>query len=167
MPDDLARDVKSKLSTMLAKFPGVTTTNDAYLALAYAVRDRLLGRWVDSAKAILTRKHRTVVYLSAEYLIGPQLGANLVTLGLEREAADAAKALGTTLDELLAHEEEPGLGNGGLGRLAACYMDSLATLDIAAVGMGLRYEFGIFDHDIRDGWQVERTDRWLRNGFPW
>ncbi|HEY3807510.1 MAG TPA: glycogen/starch/alpha-glucan phosphorylase [Kofleriaceae bacterium] len=167
MPDDLARDVKTKLSTMLAKFPGVTTTNDAYLALAYAVRDRLLERWVDSAQAILKRKHRTVVYLSAEYLIGPQLGANLVTLDLEREAQDAAKQLGTTLDELLAHEEEPGLGNGGLGRLAACYMDSLATLDIAAVGMGLRYEFGIFDQDIRDGWQVERTDRWLRNGFPW
>ena len=164
---DLARDVLAKLSTQLAKFPGVTTTNDAYLALAFAVRDRLLDRWVDSAKAILTRKHRTVVYLSAEYLIGPQLGANLVTLGLEREAADAAKALGSTLDELIDHEEEPGLGNGGLGRLAACYMDSLATLDIAAVGMGLRYEFGIFDQDIRDGWQVERTDRWLRNGFPW
>src|SRR5580693_5123175 len=167
MSDDLTRDVLDKLATQLAKFRGVTTTNDAYLALAYAVRDRLLERWVDSAKAILTRKHRTVVYLSAEYLIGPQLGANLVTLGLEREARDAARQLDTTLEALVDHEDEPGLGNGGLGRLAACYMDSLATLDIAAVGMGLRYEFGIFDQDIRDGWQVERTDRWLRNGFPW
>ncbi len=167
MADDLTRDVLDKLATQLAKFRGVTTTNDAYLALAYAVRDRLLERWVESAKAILTRKHRTVIYLSAEYLIGPQLGANLVTLDLEREAREAARQLDTTLEALVDHEDEPGLGNGGLGRLAACYMDSLATLDIAAVGMGLRYEFGIFDQDIRDGWQVERTDRWLRNGFPW
>jgi starch phosphorylase len=155
------------LTTELAKFSGVATTNDLYLALAYAVRDRLLHRWVDSAKQILTDKRRTVVYLSAEYLIGPQLGANLLTLGLEAEARAAAQALGTTLEELVAHEEEPGLGNGGLGRLAACYMDSLATLDLAAVGHGLRYEFGIFDQDIRDGWQVERTDRWLRAGYPW
>jgi glycogen phosphorylase len=167
MPDDLARDVLTKLSTQLAKFPGVTTTNDAYLALSYAVRDRLLGRWVQSAKEILNKKRRTVVYLSAEYLIGPQLGANLMTLDIERDAHAAADALGTTLETLIDHEEEPGLGNGGLGRLAACYMDSLATLDIAAIGYGLRYEFGIFDQDIRDGWQVERTDRWLRNGFPW
>jgi glycogen phosphorylase len=165
--DDLPRDAKQKLSTMLAKFAGVTTTNDAYLALAYAVRDRLLDRWVASAKDILEHKHRTVVYLSAEYLIGPQLGANLVTLDIEQPARDAAHGLGATLEALVEHEDEPGLGNGGLGRLAACYMDSLATLDIPAVGMGLRYEFGIFDQDIRDGWQVERTDRWLRNGFPW
>ena len=163
----LAADVLDKLYTELAKFPGVATTNDNYLALSYAVRDRLLHRWVDSARSILQRKQRTVIYLSAEYLIGPQLGSNIMTLGIEAEAAAAAKELGTTLETLVDHEEEPGLGNGGLGRLAACYMDSLATLDIAAVGHGLRYEFGIFDQDIRDGWQVERTDRWLRNGNPW
>ena len=163
----LAAEVLDKLYTELAKFPGVATTNDHYLALSYAVRDRLLYRWVESARAILERKQRTVIYLSAEYLIGPQLGANLMTLGLEPDARAAAAELGTTLETLVDHEEEPGLGNGGLGRLAACYMDSLATLDIAAVGHGLRYEFGIFDQDIRDGWQVERTDRWLRNGNPW
>jgi len=163
----LGADLLDKLTTELAKFPGVETTNDRFLALAYAVRDRLLRRWVDSARTILTTKHRTVVYLSAEYLIGPQLAANLLTLDLEAEARAAARELGTTLEALVDHEEEPGLGNGGLGRLAACYMDSLATLDIAAVGHGLRYEFGIFDQDIRDGWQVERTDRWLRAGNPW
>jgi len=163
----LADEVRDKMTTELAKFPGVATTNDRYLALAYSVRDRLLRRWVDSASAILAQRHRTVIYLSAEYLIGPQLGANLMALGIEDEARAAAKQLGTTLEVLVDHEEEPGLGNGGLGRLAACYMDSLATLDIAAVGHGLRYEFGIFDQDIRDGWQVERTDRWLRAGNPW
>src|SRR5262249_52653300 len=120
-----------------------------------------------SARAILEKKQRTVVYLSAEYLIGPQLGANLMTLGLEQVARDAARELGVPLEDILEHEEEPGLGNGGLGRLAAGYMDSLATLGIPAVGHGLRYEFGIFDQDIRDGWQVERTDTWLRHGNPW
>ncbi len=164
---DLAEAVLAKLYTELAKFPGVATKNDHFLALSYAVRDQLLQRWVDSARAILERRQRTVIYLSAEYLIGPQLGANLMALGMEPAARAATAKLGVSLDELLAHEEEPGLGNGGLGRLAACYMDSLATLGIPAVGYGLRYEFGIFDQEIRDGWQVERTDRWLRNGNPW
>src|SRR5688572_6642734 len=163
----LRRDIINKLYFELAKFPGVATKNDHYLALAFAVRDRLLHRWVASAKSILEDKRRTVIYLSAEYLIGPQLGANLLTLGLYTAARTALDAAGVSLDDLIEHEEEPGLGNGGLGRLAACYMDSLATLDLPAVGHGLRYEFGIFDQDIRDGWQVERTDRWLRRGNPW
>ncbi|HUS29497.1 MAG TPA: glycogen/starch/alpha-glucan phosphorylase [Kofleriaceae bacterium] len=171
MSDDARRfadELLEKLYVELAKFPGVASKNDHYLALSYAVRDRLLHRWVDSARAVLLLKQRTVVYLSAEYLIGPQLGSNLQALGIELEVKQAfSSASGYQLDDLLEHEEEPGLGNGGLGRLAACYMDSLATLDIPAVGHGLRYEFGIFDQDIRDGWQVERTDRWLRHGFPW
>jgi starch phosphorylase len=163
----IARDILAKLHLELAKFPGVATRNDYYLALAYAIRDRVMNRWVASARDYLEHKRRTVIYLSAEYLIGPQLGSNVTSLGLEREVRAALATLGLDLDELLEHEEEPGLGNGGLGRLAACYMDSLATLDIPAVGHGIRYEFGIFDQDIRDGWQVERTDRWLRTGFPW
>ncbi len=163
----LADDILDKLTVELAKFPGVETKNDQYLALAFAVRDRLLRRWATSAKEILANQERTVIYLSAEYLIGPQLGSNLLTLGLEAEARAAAEELGSSLEELVDHEEEPGLGNGGLGRLAACYMDSLATLNLPAVGHGLRYEFGIFDQDIRDGWQVEKTDRWLRAGNPW
>jgi starch phosphorylase len=170
MGDDarsLARDVLDKLYTELAKFPGVATTNDHFMALSYAVRDRLLHRWVESARSYLEQKRRTVIYLSAEYLIGPQLPSNLMALGLTDVARDAMKELGVDLDALIEHEEEPGLGNGGLGRLAACYMDSLATVDIPAVGHGIRYEFGIFDQEIREGWQVERTDRWLRTGNPW
>lgn len=166
-PRSFALDMLEKLSVELAKFPGVATRNDYYLAVSFAVRDRLLHRWVNSARSILQHKQRTVVYLSAEYLIGPQLGSNLQALGLQQTVRDALAEVGLSLDDLLEHEEEPGLGNGGLGRLAACFMDSLATLDIAAVGHGLRYEFGIFDQDIRDGWQVEHTDRWLRHGFPW
>jgi len=166
-PRTFALDLLEKLYVELATFRGVATRNDHYLALAYAVRDRLLHRWVDSAREILEKRHRTVVYLSAEYLIGPQLGSNIQALAVTETVKAAVQELGISLDELIEHEEEPGLGNGGLGRLAACFMDSLATLDIPAVGHGLRYEFGIFDQDIRDGWQVERTDTWLRHGFPW
>ncbi len=165
--DSLRRDVVAKLYFELAKFPAVATRNDAYLALAFAVRDRVLHRWVRSADAFLKDKRRTVIYLSAEYLLGPQLGHNLNNLGIEPAARAAVTALGLSLDDLIEQEEEPGLGNGGLGRLAACYMDSLATLDIPAIGHGLRYEFGIFDQELRNGWQVERTDRWLRLGNPW
>jgi glycogen phosphorylase len=166
-PGAIARDLRDKLFFELAKFPGVATLNDYYLALAYAVRDRLLSRWVQSARTYLEGQHRTVVYLSHEYLIGPQLGANLFNLDIEAPVRVALDDLGLSLDQLIDHEEEPGLGNGGLGRLAACFMDSLATLGIPAMGHGLRYEFGIFDQEIRDGWQVECTDRWLRKGYPW
>jgi glycogen phosphorylase len=166
-PRSFALDLLEKLYVEIAKFPGVATKNDHYLALSYAVRDRLLHRWVNSASHVLAHKRRTVIYLSAEYLIGPQLGANMMALGLEDTVREAVEELGLSLDEMIEHEEEPGLGNGGLGRLAACYMDSLATLGVSAVGHGLRYEFGIFDQGIRDGWQIERTDTWLRHGFPW
>src|SRR5580692_8574989 len=126
----LERDVVSKLFFELAKFPGVATRNDHYLALAYAIRDRILHRWVASARDYLEHKRRTVIYLSAEYLIGPQLGTNLLALDLDKTVPVALRELGLSLDDLVEHEEEPGLGNGGLGRLAACYMDSMATLDI-------------------------------------
>jgi len=168
--DDVAtlrKDITAKLFFELAKFPAVATRNDYYLALSLAIRDRLLYRWIESSRTFYTGKHRSVIYLSAEYLIGPQLAANLLKLGITDEVRKAISPTGVELEELIEHEEEPGLGNGGLGRLAACYMDSLATLGIPAVGHGLRYEFGIFDQDIRDGWQVERTDRWLRKGNPW
>jgi starch phosphorylase len=108
-----------------------------------------------------------VSYLSAEFLMGPHLGNSLISLGLYDQVRQAVHQLGLDLDHLLAQEEEPGLGNGGLGRLAACFMDSLATLQIPAIGYGIRYEFGIFDQAIRDGWQVEVTDKWLRFGNPW
>lgn len=141
--------------------------NDSYLALAYAVRDRLMHRWISTVKGYFDKKSRTVVYLSAEYLVGPQLSKNLVNLGIYEQRCEALAQLGLSLDDLVEQEPEPGLGNGGLGRLAACYMDSLATCEIPAIGYGTRYEFGIFRQEIHDGWQVEMSDRWLRLGFPW
>ena len=151
----------------LGRFPEVATPNDRYLALAAAVRDRMLARWIATGRAYRAAGSRTVVYLSAEYLLGPHLGMNLLDLDALEPARQAMEALGLDLGELLAQEEEPGLGNGGLGRLAACFMDSLATLRIPAIGYGIRYEFGIFDQEIRDGWQLEVTDKWLRLGNPW
>ncbi|MCF7686942.1 MAG: glycogen/starch/alpha-glucan phosphorylase [Cephaloticoccus sp.] len=166
-PEGLGRDIKNKLFCMVGKFPEVATRNNYYLALAYAVRDRLLHNWVHTAKTYFDNTSRTVVYLSAEFLIGPQLGRNLVSLGIYQATAEALKGMGQDLDDLIEQEEEPGLGNGGLGRLAACYMESLATLRIPTIGYGIRYEFGIFDQEIQDGWQVEKSDRWLRLGYPW
>jgi starch phosphorylase len=166
-PTSIRHDFIEKLFFQQAKFPGVATMNDCYLALAYVVRDRLLHRWVRSARTYLERQSRTVIYLSAEYLMGPQLGNNLLALGIEPSVRTAMNSLGIELDQLLAYEEEPGLGNGGLGRLAACFMDSLATLEIPAIGHGIRYEFGIFDQEIREGQQIEKTDNWHRLGNPW
>jgi starch phosphorylase len=149
------------------KFPSIATFNDYYLALSFVVRDRLLHRWINTAATYTRKGSRTVAYLSAEFLMGPHLGNNLVNMGIFDTTHDAMKELGLELEQLLEQEEEPGLGNGGLGRLAACYLDSLATLEMPALGYGIRYEYGIFHQVIRDGWQVELTDKWLRNGNPW
>jgi starch phosphorylase len=151
----------------LGRFPEGATLNDRYLALALAVRGHVLRRWVTTSETYFKKASRTVSYLSAEFLLGPHLGNGLLNLGLQGEARQAMSELGYDLDAILAQEEEPGLGNGGLGRLAACYMDSLATLQVPALGYGIRYEFGIFDQLIRDGWQVEKTDKWLALGNPW
>ena len=151
------------------RLPKYATNHDWYKALSYVVRDRVLDRCLATVD-LLSDTYTTaklVAYLSAEYLIGPQLGNNLINLGIWNEAAEAVAGLGRQLQDLLDQEEEPGLGNGGLGRLAACYMDSLASLQVPAVGYGIRYEFGIFDQAIVDGWQSELTDKWLQFGNPW
>ena len=155
------------LFNVLGRFPATATANDRYLALAYSVRERLLDRWVKSSETYYRKQARTVCYLSAEFLLGPHLGNNLLNLGALDTAKQAMEELGLDFERLLDQEEEPGLGNGGLGRLAACYLDSLATLGIPSIGYGIRYEFGIFDQQIRDGWQVEIADKWLRLGNPW
>ena len=165
--ESIKHDFLENLFTHQAKFPEVATPNDNYLALSYTVRDRMLHRWIHTSHTYFSQASRTVAYLSAEFLIGPQLGNNLVSLGIWEPTQQAMDGLGLSLDELLEQEEEPGLGNGGLGRLAACYLDSLATLEIPATGYGIRYEFGIFDQAIKDGWQVEVLDHWLHLGYPW
>ena len=163
----LQRDFLDNLFYIQGKFPTLATQNDYYMALAYMVRDRLLHCWISTASEYTDKGSRTVAYLSAEFLMGPHLGNNLINLGIYDEVKAAIEDLGLDFYDLLSQEVEPGLGNGGLGRLAACFLDSMATLEIPSVGYGIRYEFGIFDQDIVDGWQVEKTDKWLRFGNPW
>lgn len=147
--------------------PDAATDHDRYMAAAYTVRDRMLERWIKTAQTCKNTRARTVCYFSAEYLLGPHLQNNIVNLGIADKVASLVDELGLDAENIIAQEEEPGLGNGGLGRLAACYLDSLATLQIPAIGYGIRYEFGIFDQRIEQGWQVEVSDLWLRNGNPW
>jgi glycogen phosphorylase len=163
----IKRSFLDNLYYLQAKFPTAATLQDHYMALAYTVRERLLKRWISTAETYTRTGSRTVAYLSAEFLLGPHLGNNLVNLGIESAVRDAMEELGLDLDELLEQEEEPGLGNGGLGRLAACYLDGLASQEIPAMGYGIRYEFGIFKQLIREGQQIELSDKWLQMGDPW
>ena len=166
--ETLKRALADNLFYVQGKFPAIATKNDFYMALAYTVRDRQLHRWINTVETYFKQKEpRVVCYLSAEFLLGPRLGNSLINLGIYDQVLQAVEESGLDLKELLEQEAEPGLGNGGLGRLAACYLDSLATLEIPAIGYGIRYEFGIFSQEIQDGWQLEIADKWLRLGDPW
>jgi starch phosphorylase len=172
MPADttaIAESIVEQLRYGQATTPGHATRNDWYLALARIVRDQMMDRYISGLNRLTLPESspKVVAYLSAEFLLGPHLANALLNLGLWQPVEEAMTLLRQDLPSLLAQEEEPGLGNGGLGRLAACYMDSMATLGVPAIGYGIRYEFGIFDQAIRDGWQVELTDKWLRFGNPW
>ncbi len=140
---------------------------DVYTALAYTVRDALVHNWHATSEAQYEANPKFVYYFSAEYLLGQQLTQNMLYAGAWDMAREAAAEFRISLDDLVALDKEPGLGNGGLGRLAACYLDSLATLDIPAVGYGIRYEYGIFTQTFQEGWQVEQPDDWLFLGNPW
>ena len=141
--------------------------HDVYMALSYTVRDFLIDRWRKTTEAQFAANPKFVYYLSAEYLPGKQLAQNMLYTDTEQLARQSLSAHNLNLDRYFDIDVEPGLGNGGLGRLAACFIDSLATLDIPAVGYGIRYEFGIFRQTFEDGWQVEKPDGWLLLGNPW
>ncbi len=164
---EIKQAILDNLVCVQGRFDPVATKNDYYLAVSYAVRDRILAQWARTAHTYYEKESRTVCYLSAEFLLGPLLENNMINLGIYDDVKQVVEELGLDFHELIAQEEEPGLGNGGLGRLAACYLDSLATLNIPALGYGIRYEFGIFTQEIRDGWQEEVADQWLRKGNPW
>jgi starch phosphorylase len=145
----------------------LASIKDIYLALAHTVRDRLMNRWIESIENYFHTNSKAVFYLSAEYLMGQQLGNNLLNTRLFQKTKLMLSQLGLNLYAIMEQEADPGLGNGGLGRLAACFLDSLATLDIPALGYGIRYEYGIFRQEISDGWQVEKPDSWLTISNPW
>ncbi|WP_293309474.1 glycogen/starch/alpha-glucan phosphorylase [Mycolicibacterium sp.] len=165
--ESLRKAIEDHLRYTLGRPAALLEPKHYYHALALAVRDRMQDRWAATTQTYVDLSRKVTAYLSAEFLLGPHLGNNLLNLQIEEEARTALAALGQDIDEVLACEQEPGLGNGGLGRLAACYLDSLATLERPAVGYGIRYEFGIFDQEIHDGWQVEKTDNWLAEPNPW
>lgn len=166
-PESLERAFLDHLQFTRAKEPQQATARDAYFALSHAARDRLVYRWMKTRQAHRGQQVKRAYYLSAEYLLGRQLEANLLNLGLLDEAREALSRNGFSLDEVIEMEPDPGLGNGGLGRLAACFMDSMASLRLPGMGYGIRYEFGIFRQEIAGGWQSEQPDDWLKYGNPW
>jgi glycogen phosphorylase len=165
--ESIKQSILDNLQLGLARQPRYATRRDWYTAVALSVRGMLVSNWYRGTNVSSDDHERVVAYLSAEFLLGPHLHNNLVGLGIYRQVDRAVTELGQNLTELIWQEQEPGLGNGGLGRLAACYMESMATLQMPAIGYGIRYEFGIFHQLIRDGRQVEMSDEWLRQGNPW
>ena len=163
----LKRAILDNLFYIVGATLEAASDEEFFTALAYTVRDRILARWFATVDCYKKHDVRVVCYLSAEFLMGPHLANNLLNLDIEAPVRQAVTELGRDLDRIEEQEPEAGLGNGGLGRLAACYLDSLATLGVPAIGYGIRYQFGIFQQQIQDGWQVELTDYWLRYGNPW
>jgi starch phosphorylase len=163
----LREAIRSRLVHSLGRTVAEANVNDWYCATALAVRDQVVERWLDVRQANRATKKKRVYYLSIEFLIGRLLFDTLVNLGLLDEARDALQSFGVDIDEVKAAEPDAALGNGGLGRLAACYMDSMAALGVPGYGYGIRYEHGLFEQHIRDGWQQERPETWLRSGNPW
>ena len=159
----LNNGINDRLYYTLGKRPDNASKHDFYMALCYAVRDQMMSYWLNNQQS----NEKEVAYLSAEFLIGPQLNNNLLNLGIKKEAEEALSEYDQCLDKILDCAEEPGLGNGGLGRLAACYMESLATLKIPSTGYGIRYKYGIFKQVVRDNQQIEITDNWLHGDWPW
>ncbi|XP_059843880.1 glycogen phosphorylase, liver form [Hypanus sabinus] len=151
----------------LVKDRNVAHLRDYYFALAYIVRDHLVGRWIRTQQYYFEKDPKRIYYLSLEFYMGRTLQNTMINLGIESSCDEAMYQMGLDIEELEEIENDAGLGNGGLGRLAACFLDSMATLGLAAYGYGIRYEYGIFNQKIKDGWQVEEPDHWLQLGNPW
>ncbi|MCB1327914.1 MAG: glycogen/starch/alpha-glucan phosphorylase, partial [Leptospiraceae bacterium] len=143
------------------------TSHDLFSAAAFTVRDRLVPRWIGTKRTYARKDVRRVYYLSAEFLMGRLLGNNLLNLGIYDEMKEALNEMGLDLTSIEETENDAGLGNGGLGRLAACFLDSCATIGLPVGGYGIRYEFGIFRQELENGHQMEAPDQWLKYGNPW
>ncbi|MFQ5559284.1 MAG: glycogen/starch/alpha-glucan phosphorylase [Nitrospinota bacterium] len=165
--DDLKKLVKNNVIRHQGRDPARIGKQDLYLSLAYSIREMLVEKWISTQQSYYKKKQKRVYYLSLEFLIGRSLGNSLINLGLYDQVAKVIKELGFDLDEIRDEEEDAALGNGGLGRLAACFMDSFATLKIPAYGYGILYEYGLFNQKLVDGHQIESPDNWLRFGSPW
>ena len=165
--DTLKRAFADNLFYVQGKDESTATLRDYYQALAHTVRDRLLHRFIKTGRTYYEENVKVVCYLSAEFLMGRHLENNLIALGIYEKMRRVVAESGLKIEDLIEQEPDPGLGNGGLGRLAACFLDSLANLEMPAIGYGIRYEFGIFHQALRDGWQAEIPDNWLMFTNPW
>ena len=165
--DAILKDVSHYFGRMLGRRTVRPDSPFLYQAVVFAARDRLMERWGKTRDAMEQQDSRRVSYLSLEFLMGRLLRNTLLNLGIEDETAAALNRIGLDLEDVCEREKDAGLGNGGLGRLAACFLDSCATLALPVIGYGIRYQYGMFQQQIRDGYQVEQPDSWLREGFPW
>jgi len=165
--EDFKKRIQHHLMSFQGRDPDRAGSPDVYRALSYALRDVLMEKWIKTQKTFYAGKMKRVYYLSLEFLVGRSLGNAIINMGLMDEVTQAVEQLGYDLERLRECEEDAALGNGGLGRLASCFMDSIATMKIPAYGYGIRYDFGLFNQKIVDGFQVETPDSWLRLGSPW
>ncbi|MDR2548760.1 MAG: glycogen/starch/alpha-glucan phosphorylase [Desulfobulbus sp.] len=165
--EDFKKCIQHHLMSFQGRDPDRAGDPDVYRALSYALRDVLMEKWIKTQKTFYAGKKKRVYYLSLEFLVGRSLGNAIINMGLLDEVTQAVEQLGYDLERLRECEEDAALGNGGLGRLASCFMDSIATMKIPAYGYGIRYDFGLFNQKIVDGFQVETPDSWLRLGSPW
>ncbi len=166
--EDFKRSILKRLVYSVGKDTDFAVPRDWCVALTLAVRERLMDRWMATTKKVYQTDVKRVYYLSMEFLIGRLLADTMLNLGMTDLCRAALEDLGVDLDEILQEEPDAALGNGGLGRLAACFMDSMSTLGIAAYGYGIRYEHGLFRQHIAEGWQVEEAEEWLiQGGNPW
>ncbi len=165
--NDLQKTITHHLLSSLGRDPERANKRDLYRALSLTIRDVLLEQWIRTQKAYYDKKQKRVYYLSLEFLVGRSLGNSLINLGYYQQIKDVLGKMGFDLAEIREEEEDAALGNGGLGRLAACFMDSMATMGLPGFGYGIRYEYGLFYQKLIDGFQVEFPDNWLRYGTPW
>ena len=164
--EEFKNQIVENVKDLFRKTIDEATDMQIYQALSYAVKDIIIDNWIEMQKKIDKDDPKIVYYMSMEFLIGRALGNNLINLCIYDEVKEVLDELGLDLNTLEDEEHDPALGNGGLGRLAACFLDSLSTLNYAAYGCGIRYHYGMFKQEIKDGYQVEAPDNWLKNGYP-
>ena len=160
------RSVLYNVRTLYRKTMEEATDQQIFQAVSYAVKDQIVENWMETQKEYEKKDPKTVYYLSMEFLMGRALGNNMINLQAYDQAKEALEELGVDINVIEDQEPDAALGNGGLGRLAACFLDSLATLGYSAYGCGIRYRYGMFKQEIRDGYQVEVPDNWLADGNP-
>ena len=164
--EEFIKEVKNNVKSLFRKDLAEASQQEIYQAVSYVVKEAVIDRWLATQKVMEAEDPKTVYYMSMEFLVGRALGNNLINLCAYKEVKEALEEIGLDLNVIEDEERDPALGNGGLGRLASCFMESLATLGYAAYGCGIRYRYGMFRQKIKDGYQTEVPDNWLKNGYP-